>query len=710
MSTSPQSQPRWKYALQAIVLGLVVTACIGMVLFMGMRNAVRIDMTATREHELSPRSQAVLKGLDRDLTLVIAYDGQQIKGNRLNRTLDVLEKFRLGSPRFSWKPINTASPKGLEEYDQLIAGLAQQDGPEIQKHAEAIDAAAKSSEELATRIEIAADGLMPLRETMAAHAPEATRASIRQVWDAQAAELRAVARNLREGAARAIKVASQADGGGGIPIPALDKAEAEFKKPLTDCATSMAALGENLATITRDAARPDDVKSRAQAVAAMLPQIRDKALRTAADLDALGQVRMLLIARAIQRTQAALLIDTSKEALTGGRGLTAIDLNGLFPDAAPGMDLRFRAEELLAGAITSLSSTPKPLVVIVHSAATKIAPQFGGFRVLLDQLQMRGIEMTEWAVANEPEPPKIVIDAEKNRSRPVVYVTLPDEVKARPESAVAMGKLANAVRDLVKTGRSVLISINPSSLAANGSPDPLVEVLPSIGLSADSARPLMEEIKGADSRVVSPDQMLMEPGGSHPISRAITGMRTLLLWPIPLTKRDAPGVTVFELITLPGKPALWAESDWQAIRGVRADRMTSSQMPAKDSPRDDDGTGSGWLVAAAAERPNPEIPGARQRVVVVGSNYWFVDGFAQKDSLVDGKVVKATPGNTELFLAAVSWLANQDDQIATGVSAASLPVIRPLSDQQQHWLNLSLLAIGPGLVLLAGLAWRLWRG
>jgi hypothetical protein len=48
---------------------------------------------------------------------------------------------------------------------------------------------------------------------------------------------------------------------------------------------------------------------------------------------------MLLIARAIQRTQAALLIDTSKEALTSGRGLTAIDLNGLFPDAAGIMNL-----------------------------------------------------------------------------------------------------------------------------------------------------------------------------------------------------------------------------------------------------------------------------------------------------------------------------------------------------------------------------------
>ncbi|MGH7132385.1 MAG: hypothetical protein ACREJO_10620 [Phycisphaerales bacterium] len=709
MSTSPQSQPRWKYALQAIVLGLVVTACIGMVLFLGTRNSVRIDMTATREHELSPRSKTVLKDLDRELTLVIAYDGQQIKGNRLGRTLDVLDKFQRASPRFQWRAINTASPKGLEEYDQLIAGLAQQDGPEIQKHAEAIDAAAKSCEELATRIEIAADGLLPLRETMAAHAPEASRAAIRQVWDAQAAELRSIARNLREGAARAIKVASQTDGG--IPIPPLDKAEAEFKKPLADCATSLAALGENLATITKDVARPDDVKTRAQAVAAMLPQLRDKALRTAADLDALGQVRMLLIARAIQRTQAALLIDTSKEGGAAGlRGLTAIDLKGLFPDAAAGMDLRFRAEELLAGAITSLSAAPKPLVVIVHSAQTKIAPQFGGFRVLLDQLQMRGIELTEWAVASEAEPPKIVIDAEKSRSRPVVYVTLPDEVKARPESAVAMGKLANAVRDLIKTGRAALISINPSSLAANGSTDPLVEVLPSIGLSADSARPLMEEFKAAEGRTVSPDQLLMEPGGSHPISRAIGGMRTLLLWPIPLTRRDAPGVTVSELITIPAEPGLWAESDWQPIRGVRLDRMTSSQMPAKDSPRDDAGTGSGWLVAAAAERPNPEIPGASQRVVVVGSNYWFVDGFAQKDSLVDGKVVKATPGNTEFFLAAVSWLAHQDDQIATGVSAASLPVIRPLTDQQQRWLNWSLLAIGPGLVLLAGLAWRLWRG
>ncbi len=69
-------------------------------------------------------------------------------------------------------------------------------------------------------------------------------------------------------------------------------------------------------------------------------------------------------------------------------------------------------------------------------------------------------------------------------------------------------------------------------------------------------------------------------------------------------------------------------------------------------------------IAVAVERRDPLDEG-RQRFLLVGSGAWLFSYVA--DAVTDlggGQVALTNPGNQELLLAAVSWLAGMDELIA----------------------------------------------
>jgi hypothetical protein len=129
--------------------------------------------------------------------------------------------------------------------------------------------------------------------------------------------------------------------------------------------------------------------------------------------------------------------------------------------------------------------------------------------------------------------------------------------------------------------------------------------------------------------------------------------------------------------------------------------------PAADSQRDD--TVGPWTVAWAATRDDPALD-RPQRLVVVGSNDWFVDQVTGEMTVVDGRPVARNPGNAELFEASVQWLAGRDELIASSPSAVAVPLIRPLSEVQLRLIRWLVIGAMPVLVLIVGLAWRVIRG
>jgi hypothetical protein len=112
-----------------------------------------------------------------------------------------------------------------------------------------------------------------------------------------------------------------------------------------------------------------------------------------------------------------------------------------------------------------------------------------------------------------------------------------------------------------------------------------------------------------------------------------------------------------------------------------------------------------WVGAAAAE-----IPGDRpRRLVLVGSVDWFIDPVVEEAYAIDGREVSAHPGNLELLESAVLWLAEQDDLIAQSATARAAPTVSALRAGSLRRLRLMTIFGPAGLVLLAGVAYALWR-
>lgn len=498
---------------------------------------------------------------------------------------------------------------------------------------------------------------------------------------------------------------------GEVPVPATDRASQKVRdacKPIFD---QLAELTRQLRLITTNEAAPAPTR---EAVGTLPDRVQAAKDAAGAGVDAARSLPRL----DLQRVGEALRSGSCVLVIAPGAGIRAVEFRALFPDeanAAGRADTRRHAEELFASAIGSIENPVRPIVVIAHAEGKKFFGDFPIFTTLGERLARRGIDLVEWAPVIEPEPTALAT-LDPAGARPVVYASFaPDSGAASagagqlpgPERAAKLGAALTALAD---AGKPLLISINPSVIATYGQPDPTVSVLERFGLSADSGKPLLKEQISAQGRNVETDQSVVAGEGTHPILRAVRGLPTLVPWPIPLKAKGANGASggeITALTTIADDASTWGESQWLRLwQTPRAQRGTSPDLPVFDANRDV--RGGPWMVAAAAQIPGPR--GTPQRLVVVGSNSWFIDQVTQRQAEIDGRVIDANPGNIELFESSVLWLAGQDDLIAQSPEAASIAIIRPIAAEQLSMIRWAIVAGLPVLVLVVGGLYRVVRG
>jgi len=107
-----------------------------------------------------------------------------------------------------------------------------------------------------------------------------------------------------------------------------------------------------------------------------------------------------------------------------------------------------------------------------------------------------------------------------------------------------------------------------------------------------------------------------------------------------------------------------------------------------------------------------KVTGGAQRVALVASGGWLLSSVADlSDSLGGGRTALVNPGNRELLLSTVAWLAGRGDLLDAGLSGREVPRIESLSvGAQRAWAfgYGGMLALGP--IVLGGLIVRRRRG
>jgi hypothetical protein len=334
-------------------------------------------------------------------------------------------------------------------------------------------------------------------------------------------------------------------------------------------------------------------------------------------------------------------------------------------------------------------------------------------------MALRGIDMAEWAVCVDAEPPALA-KFDPSGKRPVVYVALSTDTAANVGAKGQSGpersaKLAKALASVVGAGKPLLLSLNPSTLPTFGESDPMVSFLPGFGLTADTGHPLLKERFTADGRHVDAFQSLVGKSAEHPIARRSPDFPLASSGPSRSSPRqgrsraprkkpssDAHSTPLY----LVEDKAVWAESQWLGYWQVRLqehDAVRTSRRGMLETPREVRGP---WpppatrpLTVSGIAAPSPR----RLQHVVHGPG---------RSRARPGRWPPAftNPGNSELFEASVYWLAGQDEMIAASATARAVPLIRPLSGGTVLALRWLAIAGLPGGVLLVGMVWRLLRG
>lgn len=711
--TSPRAGARRvRYGLTTTILLVAVTVAVVLATALADARRVRFDATATREHTLSSRTAALLKGLTRPHEIVVVADFSNVDPRARDRIGDVLEEYARSSSLITYSRIDTSSVADRAAYSGLLDRLAELHRERLQMHLDAAQAATAGAAGLAQAMPVLADrltalaGALPPSDARSRVFSEAGGAA--RNWAADLAHVTAASQ-----AALAERVA-------GSTIPAVDRAVQALLAPLRRLMDELEPLRvyleDQLPTLSGPAA--DAARSAATAASTL----RDQAASDADRLMRLPSLELMGIIRAIEMGPAAIVVSPT--------GATAVNFEALFPSrkqieisGGRQADLRFSGEELIATAIGALSSDAAPIVAFIHAGAQRLLdasgrPDSNEARTLMErlteQLALRRIDAREWAVTLDRERPTFEGSTLGGGRRPVVWVVIPI-LGSSQDSMARIGQLADALKSLIDAGENVLLSLEPSTLPSVGEADPMARLAEPFGVIVDSGRPLLRRISSPRGWTVLPGQEIIGGGGDHPVAAALRDQRTLLPWPLPITllppSSDGPAEDEREswpLLAVAAGSDTWGESQWLEFRALPPAQRSMVSNPPQPEEKWDNLAGP-WIVAAAAQRRAPS-GGAPQRMIVVGANGWHFDQFTQQTRVVDGVTGLSFPGNGDLFESAIYWLAHQDELVAPSSRTRRIPTIPALAPPTLAALRWSLVAGLPALVLGIGLALRLLRG
>lgn len=702
---------RNRAVLLSVVTGGAIATSALMVNLLAERYPVRVDVTATGQQKLSPRSLQLLRSLNGPTQLVVATNLTAADARAKRNLTDTLDELQAAQPLFSRTMIDTGTPDGVKQFQSLVASLMSRDKSVIDANLATINEA--------KRVALVAAGSLKDRiskglEEAATATPNRSQADIalRGYLQQIASLCRVRSDELNESIARVQELVDVKDG----VVPATDQAGAMLVAKLRGVSDDIGAIRGELRSKTQSDATPPEMRSAIAPITTQLETMREDLERQFSPLATMPKPDILRVSRALSAGEGALLIGESSEGSTLGTQLVALDLGQLLPAGAwidhaevAKRDLRGRTEELLSTGIASLLSPQRPVVILM----TPDKRQYLGadpYFVTLDQhLATKGIDFIEWQLQKATAPDFQAVDPQ--RLRPRVYITLaPEPIEGSGnESGVEFARRqAAAVAKLLDDGESVLINLNPSLAPVTGGKDPMNELLKPLGIDANTGTPLFQAVNTPNGTAVDSSRVVLAPNSDsndqHIIAQATGSLPTYVTWAIPMT------------LTPPAKPLLvskpedsWAETQWGTLR-----KYTREQLAfAADRPKFDEGrdkkspAGTDWIIAGASERT---VGGRLQRVIAVGSNSWFADAITQQTVTVEGRPVVQYPGNMELFDASVAWLARQDEQIAQSPGARSVAMVKPMEAGTLRLVRTALIAGPAGLVALLGmLVWLVRR-
>lgn len=665
------------FALGAFVAALAVAALLA-------RPSLRaeFDATKTRAYTLSASTDGFLRSLQGSWRVAVLVSAERADPAGLRRLDEVLDRMHLAQPSLVTERIDPDDPATGQAYERLLEQLVAANQATIDRWQPELEKAFAGYASLTAFARAELPRLRALVRDLTEKDPareQATRiaAGLAQLTELDGASgpdfLSSVRELLRTAAER--------------PLPDWEGARsilvANDRLWADQFSTAAALFGQwarnaSLAPGLRTFAADAEGRYEKEAGARRAEQYA---------LEELPPLEIGDVGRVIGTGEAAIVM--------GPRGAMAIPSWQIVPPhvaaagrATIGFDVAGRAEQVLVGAMRSLTVPVMPMVVFVHAEPTSLLSRTqdrSDVSAMADALKTARYAVREWSVAvgEAPAPPK---------GQKAVWVVVPPLKREGLQTSEREKKLIEATQRLIGEGKPVLLTIARNLLPVFGQKDPWDAVEARLGLAVDSGRVIMELVPLSEDRnEVQPWQAIDRFHREHPIGSVVDGQAAVLNHPTPITV--LPGaVGVAPLAGVEPRANRWIENDW------REDARATKDVPAEK--RFD----AEAMVAAAVDADDP-VTSVRRRAVVVGSGGWLLSTVADMtQSLGGNRFALANPGNRELLLASVAWLSGEESLLAGGGTGREVARVEPIGDQARAvWL--AVLGLGmPGAVAFVGVA------
>ncbi|MEL6498334.1 MAG: hypothetical protein AAF937_01110 [Planctomycetota bacterium] len=670
----------------AVSIGIVV--CVNL---LASSRTLRLDVTSTGQLALSPRTQQALSAAETGTEVVLAarLAGRARSGSDVRRVLDILEEIDESSSRVDSTIIDTSASGGQSEFDALVRRLADRDADAMAGAEEEVRAATASIVALGETLESLSRDLETIRERDAVRSSPDLSADL----GSRAATLRATAEQIGP-MAEFVERAFERDLAG-RRLPDLPEARRVVVESADAIRTLLLVSSNRMSALAGVDSGDEETRNLSADLAARLLAGADEAGAVSVALQASPLPGVVRVVGALTASEALLVL--------GPTGVAAVAMDDLFPSrapGAPGSDPGRRAESLVTNAMLTLDSADRPVVVVTHAGTSRVLA--GGDDGPLGSLRsasgLRGVEWLEWPVALEPDRPGAIAAATAD-GRPVIYVVIGIDTTAQG-GAERSARTAAVLADLLERGERVMVNLAPSSLPGLGESDPMAVALEPLGIDADTGRPVLSETRRGGDRLVAWEQLIVGASGEG-LAGSVGGLSIALPWATVVEAELAADTANAEPLLSLGREA-WGEGEWLGYWVTPPQqRPLLLEKPEPGGTRDSDA--GGGVVAWQIERED-------SRVMVVGSHLWLFDTVADRPAVVDGRVVQQNPGNAELFLAGIEWLAGNDGLLGRSAAAFETPTVQAIDPGRLlviRWLLLGGLPLG---VLLVGLAVRLVGG
>ncbi|MGJ8636345.1 MAG: hypothetical protein ACSHX5_05835 [Phycisphaerales bacterium] len=696
------ARSRWSLAIMGILfIGATGTASI----FAGVLTSthhVRIDVTSTSAHKLSPRAISMVNTLPGETSMILAIDlSKNTDRLAFDLVTDVLETYDRTSDLLSAQIIDLSTIESHAQIDTLIANLRARESGAIAENAQTIDQLRITLSSTSKSLAAASPQLESIGNAIDASTPSG--ATNRAFFEQRATLVRLGARDL---------------------LAISEHIESDPNNDTLALINAQLAQLEDLRAQLKQFAAAQEISPAARALSKTVSSTLDSIIdQLAIASDRLGRLHTIdadSVETALASGEVLLIIGPPEI------GVAAIELDTLIPptelllDAgiSPAGVIGPRAQQLIATALGQLVIQSHPIVVFVHagSPGELLGPQ-SLLSQAVNRFKTQGIDCVEWAPLHQTDQPSLA-SIDPLGQRPIVYITLAtDSATGGGDSGITGARratsLAQSITQLLENGESVLVSMNPSIFGSIGETDPLVKALDPFGIIPDPNFTLLTLRMQSSKRIADPALRIVPSAPAnaqseiHPLAQAVSGLNAVYPWAVPITIDRRVDVQTSEVLTIPGSQDLWAERNWLDLWSTDApSRQYLQPQPMFDDS--EDLRRDGWLLAAAAQRT---LGSEQQRVLAVGSNSWIYDAVTfSQGQLVDGRITTQFPGNLALLESSIAWLAGLDDLIQPGIQSRPIATIKPLEPQQLSTYRWILLAGMPGLVLVIGIGTRLLFG